>query len=377
LGSTSLQLPDTFESRVSCRSAGKWWHHNAVDTSDLIDCLVPHETHKSFGARAAAFRAWLGAEAGRSGAANVAVISHGGLLTTAFGGPEYGNVEFRLYDLLPDGSYTRVAPVSDSETPKILREETRPGDRERGDSDEVTFYIVRFGDAGPELPRRYSDFLSLKRALKVAGRERHKALFPSKAHGAMMGIAGAELDGLVETRSAKLEEWLAAVVHQHSIHDETIAAWAAVRWDGGDTPTSAAGDDDEGLSPEPEPEPEMMQPPTIGIGLEEGTFEGISVSILGTVKRSEQTAGGAGGGAVGGGGNTHTYYILSVTSVDESGVASAQQGGGNIERRYSDFVSAVQCSATQCSAVPRSVPRNKTYITMNSCTCFLLLAVQF
>ena len=38
----------------------------------------------------------------------------------------YANVEFRLYDMMPlDGSYTRVAPVSDLETPKILREEQK------------------------------------------------------------------------------------------------------------------------------------------------------------------------------------------------------------------------------------------------------------
>ena len=143
--------------------------------------MMPHETHDSFSERAVEFRSWLGAEAGRSGARNVMVISHGGLLTTAFGGPEYGNVEFRLFDLFPDGAYTRVAPVSDRETPRILREEVQPGDPEKGDTQEVTYYIVQFGEAGPELAKRYKDFLSLKRSMKVAGRERYKALFPSKA----------------------------------------------------------------------------------------------------------------------------------------------------------------------------------------------------
>ena len=250
---------------------------------------------------------------------NVMVISHGGLLTTAFGGPEYGNVEFRLFDVLPDGSFQRVSPVSDKETPRILREEVRPGNPEKGDAEGVTFYVVRFGETGPELAKRYSDFLSLKRALKVAGRERYKALFPSKAHGAMMGIAGGELDGLVETRREKLEVWLQQVVHQHSIHDETIAAWAAVPWHAGTDVTGADG----GLpqrtpvvGSEPQPEPEQR----VAVGLSgDGTIEGISVSILGAVKRADAT-----------------FYILTVTACDESGALEAQ--GARIERRYSDFV---------------------------------------
>ena len=130
--------------------------------------MMPHETHDSFSERAAEFRSWLGAEAGRSGARNVMVISHGGLLTTAFGGPEYGNVEFRLFDLFPDGAYTRVAPVSDRETPRILREEVQPGDPEKGDSQDVTFYIVRFGETGPELAKRYSEFVRVASAIGLS-----------------------------------------------------------------------------------------------------------------------------------------------------------------------------------------------------------------
>jgi hypothetical protein len=199
----------------------------------------------------------------------------------------------------------------------------------------VTFYIVRFGETGPELAKRYSDFLSLKRALKVAGRERYKALFPSKAHGAfsgaMMGIAGGELDGLVETRREKLEEWLRQVVHQHSIHDETIAAWATVRVGAGSDVAAPAGE------PRPEPEPGPEHHLAVGIS-GEGTIEGISVSILGTVKRAETASG-----------NSHTYYIVSVTATDANGVLEAQ--GANVERRYSDFVrfaSAVALSLSRC-----------------------------
>ena len=63
---------------------GKWWHHNTADDG-LLEAVMPHETHQSFEARAAAFRKWLGRECGSVGARNVMVVSHGGLLTEAFG----------------------------------------------------------------------------------------------------------------------------------------------------------------------------------------------------------------------------------------------------------------------------------------------------
>ena len=295
---------------------GKWWHHRPADGSDLIDAVMPHETQESFGERAEEFRGWLGREAGRSGCRTVMVISHGGLLTAAFGGPQYHNCEFRLHDLMPsDGTAVRVSPVSDTETPTILRQESR---RIGEGEDEVTYYVVRFGLVGPELSKRYSDFLSLKRALKVAGKERHKALFPGKAHGAVMGIAGAELEGVMESRAQRLEEWLRVVVHQHSIHDEAIADWAAAPWDGGATPLpDDAGWEVLGAEPEPEPEPD-------GVGT---TAQTVTPSILGTVKRADP--------------EEHSrrevlYYIVSVVEADEHG-RSGQSA--QVERRYNDFLS--------------------------------------
>jgi hypothetical protein len=186
--------------------------------------------------------------------------------------------------------------------------------------------------------------LQLKRGLKVAGRERYKALFPSKAHGAMMGIAGGELDGLVETRREKLEEWLQQVVHQHSIHDETIAAWATVHVGAGSDVRGADYAAQAGvaaaseLQPEPEPQPESEQHSAVGIS-GEGTIEGISASILGTVKRTEAASG-----------TSHTYYIISVTAADVNGVLEAQ--GANVERRYSEFVrvaSAIALPLSRCA----------------------------
>jgi hypothetical protein len=71
------------------------------------------------------------------------VVSHGGLLTAAFGKPEYGNVEFRVFDMVPaDGSFTRVSPECGT-MPTILRTETKVVAGE-----EVVFYVVRFGDEG-------------------------------------------------------------------------------------------------------------------------------------------------------------------------------------------------------------------------------------
>ena len=152
---------------------GKWWHH-VQDAEDQL--VIPHETMASFERRAGEFRRWLGRQGAQQAVRNVLVVSHGGLLTAAFGTPEYQNVEFRAFDMLPhSGEYVRVSPEF-TDMPQILRSEVRLV----SSGEQATFYIVRFGEHGPELPKRFSDFEALKRRLKLAGKERFAALFPGK-----------------------------------------------------------------------------------------------------------------------------------------------------------------------------------------------------
>jgi hypothetical protein len=52
----------------------------------------------------------------------------------------------------------------------------------------------------PEIPKRFSDFLSLKRQLKLAGRDRFKSLFPGR-HVDLSPIS----DSM--SRASKLQQW--------------------------------------------------------------------------------------------------------------------------------------------------------------------------
>merc|ERR1712129_610379 len=52
---------------------------------------------------------WLGEECSRRSARRVLLVSHGGLLSEAFGGREFENLECRALDISPDGSFQRSA----------------------------------------------------------------------------------------------------------------------------------------------------------------------------------------------------------------------------------------------------------------------------
>jgi len=175
---------------------GKWWLHNAGEW---------HESHASFSRRAHEFRKWLGQECTTGRVQRALVVSHGGLLLKAFGGPPFQNLECRAYDVWPDGSFQRV-----------VQEETQdPAELVRIDGSDVkegtTYYMVRLREAKPVL-RRYTEFAALKSQLKQVGKERFSNLFPSK-------------HGVGRKRQAQLQTWLRAVVAVHGIENFCVATF--------------------------------------------------------------------------------------------------------------------------------------------------------
>ena len=75
---------------------GAWWHHGPRSS----------ETNRSFRTRTQELRRWL---ASAGGGSRVLLVGHGGLFKLAFGYPKFHNCEFRVFDILPDGRYVRVA----------------------------------------------------------------------------------------------------------------------------------------------------------------------------------------------------------------------------------------------------------------------------
>lgn len=179
---------------------GKWWLHNAGER---------HESHASFAERAHEFRKWLGQECTTSGVQRSLVVSHGGLLLKAFGGPPFQNLECRAYDVWPDGSFQRVVQEAVQEKAQDVAELLciDGSDVKEG----TTYYMVRLRETNPVL-RRYTEFAALKSQLKQVGKERFSHLFPSK-------------HGVGRKRQAQLETWLRAVVAVHGIENFCVATF--------------------------------------------------------------------------------------------------------------------------------------------------------
>eukprot|EP01059_Diplonema_ambulator_P011069 TRINITY_DN21039_c0_g1_i1.p1 TRINITY_DN21039_c0_g1~~TRINITY_DN21039_c0_g1_i1.p1 ORF type:complete len:858 (+),score=242.15 TRINITY_DN21039_c0_g1_i1:249-2576(+) len=99
--------------------SGQWWHHGPPPRFA--------ETYSSFTRRANTFRLWLGHQCFAKGVKTAVVFSHGGLLTSAFGRPTYGNCGFRVFDLHADGSAIRTVtgdPLpAPSQTSGLLNED--------------------------------------------------------------------------------------------------------------------------------------------------------------------------------------------------------------------------------------------------------------
>lgn len=163
---------------------GKWWLHTAGDR---------FESAVSFAQRANDFREWLGQECEKRQVRRVLVVSHGGLLTQTFNCLAFGNLECRVFDMWPDGSFTRAVNLEEvDEQVTIEYVEKLEG---------VSWYSVRIGLPGAALiRRRYSEFLELKNKLKRVGKEEHGRIFPGKLEGGRQG---------------KLQAWLQAVVSTH------------------------------------------------------------------------------------------------------------------------------------------------------------------
>jgi broad specificity phosphatase PhoE len=79
--------------------AGSWWHHG----------LSTFERPEDFEVRAENFRKWLGYECALRGVTHVLVVSHGGLLCSAFDNDSYENCEFRVFDLCRNGDFFRCS----------------------------------------------------------------------------------------------------------------------------------------------------------------------------------------------------------------------------------------------------------------------------
>eukprot|EP00927_Polykrikos_kofoidii_P012396 TRINITY_DN15339_c0_g1_i1.p1 TRINITY_DN15339_c0_g1~~TRINITY_DN15339_c0_g1_i1.p1 ORF type:complete len:590 (-),score=92.66 TRINITY_DN15339_c0_g1_i1:125-1726(-) len=217
---------------------GKWWLHSAGKW---------RESPSSFARRAEAFRVWLGETCALRGATRVLLVSHGGLLSQAFGGPVFDYVECRAIDVAENGTFSRAVDHSeDSVTPPSQgREDSKPLSSEgsayctspRGSSDtrddlmgdnvwidgeescaKAVFYSVRVG-ASPPVPRRYSEFLALKAQLKRAGKDRFSKLFPGKLHvgGSVVG----------RRRKEMLQAWLVHVVAAHGTDNFIVASFLA------------------------------------------------------------------------------------------------------------------------------------------------------
>eukprot|EP00930_Biecheleria_cincta_P088625 TRINITY_DN77886_c0_g1_i1.p1 TRINITY_DN77886_c0_g1~~TRINITY_DN77886_c0_g1_i1.p1 ORF type:complete len:463 (+),score=67.74 TRINITY_DN77886_c0_g1_i1:130-1518(+) len=221
-GSTAAELRQTFpeeefpqfdfsplEQYCSSRGLddGKWWLHKKGER---------HESADSFATRASDFCEWLGRECAARSSRRVLLVSHGGLLSQAFGGPEFKTCECRAIDVWPDGSFNRVldeeastnASVSDPASSGIRIDSVHCNDG-------VTYYSVVSSAAAPAI-RRYSEFRALKKQLRKLGKDDCGREFPSK-----LGFGG--------SRREHLQTWLRALVAIHGLEHVLVAAFLECR----------------------------------------------------------------------------------------------------------------------------------------------------